>query len=105
MRSLYQGNPTTQRYIFSFDDLTNNSTLMAQWLYLYKTQGAFTYDLNYLVPGDSVETTEMIRLEGVHIDLTPERTIFTVYASPARYYDMFVLGTQMGVLGKDYLGW
>ena len=105
MRSLYQGNPTTQRYIFSFDDLTNDSTLMAQWLYLYKTQGAFTYDLNYLVPGDSVETTEMIRLEGVHIDLTPERTIFTVYASPARYYDMFVLGTQMGVLGKDYLGW
>lgn len=105
MRALYQGEPTSQRYVFSFDDLSNDSTLMATWLNLYKTQGAFTYDMNYLVPGASVETTELIRLEGVHIDLTPERTTFTVYASPFAYYDMFVLGTPMGVLGQDYLGW
>lgn len=105
MRALYQGDPTTQRYIFSFDDLSNNSALMATWLNLYKTQGAFTYNMNYLVPGASVETTELVRLEGVNIDLTPERTTFTVYASPFKYYDMFVIGTSMGVLGRDYLGW
>lgn len=105
MRALYQGEPTSQRYVFSFDDLSNDNTLMATWLNLYKTQGAFTYDMNYLVPGASVETTELIRLEGVHIDLTPERTTFTVYASPFAYYDMFVIGTPMGVLGRDYLGW
>jgi len=105
MRALYQGDPTTQRYVFSFDDLTNNSALMATWLDLYKTQGAFTYNLKYLVPGAAVETTELIRLEGVHIDLTPERTTFTVYASPFAYYDMFVIGTAMGVLGENYLGW
>jgi len=105
VRALYQGEPTTQRYIFSFDDLTNNSALMATWLDLYKTQGSFTYYMNYLVPGAAVQTTELIRLEGINIDLTPERTTFTVYASPFAYYDMFVLGTPMGVLGRDYLGW
>lgn len=104
-RALYQGDPTTQRYVFSFDDLSNNSALMATWLDLYKTQGAFTYNMKYLVPGASVQTTELIRLEGVHIDLTPERTTFTVYASPFAYYDMFVIGTPMGVLGENYLGW
>ena len=105
MRAIYQGDPTIQRYIFSFDDLSNNSALLATWLEFYKSQGAFTYYMNYLVPGDAVETTELIRLEGVNIDLTPERTTFTVYASPFAYYDMFVLGTPMGVLGRDYLGW
>ena len=105
MRSIYQGNPTSQRYAFSFDDLSNNTALMATWLNFYKTQGAFTYYMNYLVPGASVETTELIRLEGVQIDLTPERTTFTVYASPFAYYDMFVIGTPMGVLGENYLGW
>lgn len=106
MRALYQGVPTTQRYVFSFDDLTNNSTLMATWLNLYKTQGAFTYTMKYLVPGASVETTELIRLEGVHIDLTPERTTFTVYASPNYYYAMFILDSAMnGVLNTSPLGW
>jgi hypothetical protein len=106
MRALYQGDPTTQRYVFSFDDLTNNSALMATWLDLYKTQGAFTYKMKYLVPGASVETTELIRLEGVHIDLTPERTTFTVYASPNYYYAMFILDSAMnGVLDTSPLGW
>jgi len=105
-RALYQGEPTTQRYIFGFDDLNNNSTLMATWLNLYKTQGAFTYALKYLVPGAAVETTDYIRLEGINLDITPERTTFTVYASPNKYYGMFVLdSTVNGILDQSLLAW
>ena len=60
------------------------------------------WNLVYRVPGATSDTTVLVAIEGVTINATPEKTDFTVYFSPATYYQFFVLDDSIfGILGGD----
>jgi hypothetical protein len=47
-----------------------------------------------------------VRVEGFNVNITPEQTTFTVYFSPANYYQYFILNsTTLGILDTSRLGW
>jgi len=56
--------------------------------------------LNYLVPGQTSDTTVDVVIEGIGINATPEQTTFEVYLSPLALYQYFTLDSSLlGILG------
>jgi len=94
--------PTDLRFEIVFTDLSQNETPILTFLYeFYMKQ----YVLNYQTQGQSA-TSENVRVEGFNVNITPEQTTFTVYFSPANYYQYFILNsTTLGILDTSRLGW
>jgi len=95
--------PNALRFQASILDVGQNSTALLNWLDdSFKTFNPVA-TLNYQAPGGALTSVDVVR-EGYTIDVTPDRTNFTVYLSPLVYYQFFTLDSaSFGRLGgADY---
>ena len=98
-----QSDPAALRYEITFTDLMQPNTGIDNFFVYLPTQ-PFVY-VKYVVPGSGVTTTAQAIVEGVAYSGTPDQTVFTVYLSPADYYQQFVLDSALfGVLDQNRLG-
>lgn len=104
-----QTDPEAETWSISFLDLAQNQTITE--LFVKTIMNSFgsnnrIWDLVYRVPGAGSDTTVQVVIEGATINATPDKTEFTVYFSPATYYQFFVLdSSEFGILNTSRLGW
>jgi len=104
-----QADPEAQTWSITFLDLAQNATIMDRFIETFMNiigTGRRLWDLVYRVPGAGSDTTVVVAIEGISVNSTPERTDFTVYFSPATYYQFFTLDSStLGILDTSRLGW
>lgn len=104
-----QSDPDAQTWSISFQDIPQIPTAISKFLVTF--YGIFGYqnrlwDLVYRVPGAGSDTTVLVAIEGIAVNASPEQTTFTVYFSPATYYQFFTLNSStLGILNTSRLGW
>ena len=100
-----QADPEAQTWAISFQDISQDQTITDRFVETIMSSSGSNrriWNLVYRVPGATSDTTVLVAIEGVTINATPEKTDFTVYFSPATYYQFFVLDDSIfGVLGGD----
>jgi hypothetical protein len=101
--------PEAETWSVTFQDISQNQTITERFVEtIMKNVGSNQriWDLVYRVPGAASDTTVQVAIEGVTINATPEQTTFTMYFSPASYYQFFVLDSSIfGILDTSRLGW
>jgi hypothetical protein len=104
-----QADPEAQTWSITFQDISQDDTIMIRFLETIMTVIGFgrrLWSLVYRVPGAGSDTTILVAIEGVTINATTEKTDFTVYFSPATYYQFFTLdSSELGILDTSRLGW
>jgi hypothetical protein len=104
-----QADPEAQTWSISFQDISQDQTITERWVETIMNpigNGRRVWSLVYRVPGAGSDTTVLVAIEGVTINATTDRTTFTVYFSPATYYQFFSLdSSQFGILDTSRLGW
>jgi hypothetical protein len=104
-----QSDPEAQIWSVGFQDISQNQTITERWVETIMNpigNNRRLWNLVYRVPGAGSDTTLLVAIEGVSINATPEKTDFTVYFSPATYYQFFVLNSgEFGILNTSRLGW
>lgn len=104
-----QADPEAQTWAIGFQDISQDQTITERFVETIMNSigsGRRIWDLVYRVPGAASDTTVAVVIEGVTINATPEKTDFTVYFSPATYYQFFTLdSTTLGILNTSRLGW
>lgn len=101
-----QGDPATLRYEVTVSDATASQTAVQTFLYDYLWSSRTLSAITYRVPGASVDTTANVVIEGIMIQSTPVETVFTLYMSPAEFYQYFILNNStFGILNTSRLGW
>ena len=100
-----QADPEAQTWAISFQDISQDQTITDRFVETIMSSSGSNrriWNLVYRVPGATSDTTVLVAIEGVTINATPEKTNFTVYFSPATYYQFFVLDDSIfGILGGD----
>jgi hypothetical protein len=100
-----QADPEAERWEVSFQDISQDQTITERFVETVMNQLGTTrrfWDLVYRVPGAGSDTTVQVVIEGVTINATPDKTDFTVYFSPATYYQFFTLDDSIfGILAGD----
>lgn len=98
-----QADPEAETWSLSFQDVAQNNTALIEFLETFYGFVGFAmkiWNLVYRVPGSASDTTVLVFIEGIEVNATPEQTVFTVYFSPATYYQFFTLdSTTFGILG------
>jgi len=101
--------PTKLRFECGFNDVSQNETVLLEFLQNVTGFGILAYvatDLVYRVPGAGSDTTVEVVVEGWSLNITPEQTNFNFYLSPLTYYQFFTLNsTILGILDTSRLGW
>lgn len=104
-----QSDPDAQIWAVGFQDIAQNQTITERWVETIMNpigKNRRLWNLVYRVPGAGSDTTLLVAIEGVRINATPDKTDFTVYFSPATYYQFFVLNSsEFGILNTSRLGW
>jgi len=104
-----QADPEAQTWSLTFQDISQNTTALTNFLIaFYGISGAAMrlWDLVYRVPGAAADTTVLVAIEGITVNASLDRTTFTVYFSPATYYQFFTLDSStLGILDTSRLGW
>jgi hypothetical protein len=104
-----QADPEAETWSLSFLDLAQDATIMDRFIETFINSigtGRRLWNLVYRVPGAGSDTTVLVAIEGISVNATPERTDFTVYFSPATYYQFFTLDSStLGILDTSRLGW
>jgi len=104
-----QADPEAQTWSVTFQDISQDQTITERWVETIMNpigNGRRLWNLVYRVPGAGSDTTLLVAIEGVTINATPEKTDFTVYFSPATYYQFFTLNSsEFGILDTSRLGW
>jgi hypothetical protein len=104
-----QADPEAQTWSISFQDIAQNQTITERWVETIMNpigNNRRLWNLVYRVPGAGSDTTLLVAIEGVTINATPDKTDFTVYFSPATYYQFFTLNSsEFGILNTSRLGW
>lgn len=104
-----QADPEAETWSISFLDLAQNATITDRFIETYINgigKNRRLWNLVYRVPGAGSDTTVLVAIEGIAVNATPERTDFTVYFSPATYYQFFTLNSsELGILNTSRLGW
>jgi hypothetical protein len=104
-----QADPEAQTWAIGFQDISQDQTITERWVETIMNtigNGRRVWSLVYRVPGAGSDTTLLVAIEGVTINATTEKTDFTVYFSPATYYQFFSLdSSQFGILDTSRLGW
>lgn len=104
-----QADPEAETWSLSFLDLAQDATITDRFIETYINSlgtGRRLWNLVYRVPGAGSDTTVLVAIEGIAVNATPERTDFTVYFSPATYYQFFTLNSStLGILDTSRLGW
>jgi disulfide oxidoreductase YuzD len=91
---------TKQRFVLTFTDVAQTMTEADFSLFVESLGNCNRYYVNYLVPGDSSETSVQTICEGFNVSATPSQTVFTVYLTPLTYYQFFTLDSDvLGILG------
>jgi hypothetical protein len=104
-----QSDPQAVRFVVGFDDVAQNTTaintFVGRWLGGFNAP-VVVMPLEYKIQGSATTYTEQCVIEGLEINMTPEKTSFTAYLSPAVYYQFFILNNAtFGVLNTSRLGW
>lgn len=101
--------PNSLTFVFSWTDLAQNETGLLDFTQETFGFGLYPYlvhPLSYRVPGAGADTTVEVAIEGWSMDVTPDRSRFTMYASPLTYYQFFTLNSStLGILNTSRLGW
>jgi len=104
-----QADPEAQTWSLTFQDLSQDTTALTNFLIaFYGTGGSAKrlWDLVYRVPGAAADTTVLVAIEGITVNASLDQTTFTVYFSPATYYQFFTLDSStLGILDTSRLGW
>jgi len=104
-----QADPEAQTWSLTFQDLSQDTTALTNFLIaFYGTGGSAKrlWDLVYRVPGAGADTTVVVAIEGITVNASLDQTTFTVYFSPATYYQFFTLNSStLGILDTSRLGW
>lgn len=104
-----QADPEAETWSISFLDLAQDATITDRFVETFMNSigtGRRLWNLVYRVPGAGSDTTVLVAIEGIAVNATPERTDFTVYFSPATYYQFFTLdSSELGILDTSRLGW
>jgi len=104
-----QADPEAQTWSIGFQDISQDQTITERWVETIMNtigNGRRIWSLVYRVPGAGSDTTLLVAIEGVTMNATPEKTDFTVYFSPATYYQFFSLdSSEFGILDTSRLGW
>jgi len=104
-----QADPEAQTWSLTFQDLSQDTTALTNFLIaFYGTEGSAKrlWDLVYRVPGAAADTTVLVAIEGITVNASLDQTTFTVYFSPATYYQFFTLDSStLGILDTSRLGW
>jgi hypothetical protein len=104
-----QADPEAETWSLTFQDISQDDTIMIRFLETIMTtlgSGRRLWNLVYRVPGAGSDTTVLVAIEGVNMNATTDRTTFTVYFSPATYYQFFTLdSSELGILDTSRLGW
>jgi hypothetical protein len=104
-----QSDPEAETWSVTFQDIAQDTTALAEFLIaFYGTLGSNRriWLLLYRVPGAAVDKGVFVAIEGIEVNASPEQTTFTVYFSPATYYQFFTLDNNtLGILNTSRLGW
>jgi len=104
-----QADPDAQTWSITFLDLAQDATIMSRFIETFINSigtGRRLWNLVYRVPGAGSDTTVVVAIEGISVNSTPDRTDFTVYFSPATFYQFFTLDSStLGILDTSRLGW
>lgn len=104
-----QADPEAQTWSVSFRDLAQDETIMSRFIETFINSigsGRRLWNLVYRVPGAGSDTTVLVAIEGISVSATPDKSDFTVYFSPATYYQFFTLdSSELGILDTSRLGW
>lgn len=104
-----QADPEAETWSLTFQDLSQDLTALTNFLYaFYGTGGGALrlWNLVYRIPGAAADTTVLVAIEGITVNASPDKTTFTVYFSPATYYQFFTLDSSvLGILDTSRLGW
>jgi hypothetical protein len=104
-----QADPEAQTWSLTFQDLSQDTTALTNFLIAFYGTGGSTkrlWDLVYRVPGAAADTTVVVAIEGITVNASLDQTTFTVYFSPATYYQFFTLNSStLGILDTSRLGW
>ena len=105
----HQADPEAETWSLTFQDIPQNTTALTNFLYAFygvSVSGMRLLNLVYRVPGASSDTTVVVAIEGITVNASLEQTTFTVYFSPATYYQFFTLDSStLGILDTSRLGW
>jgi len=101
--------PNSLKFMFSWTDVAQNEYGLRMFCEQVFGLGAYPYlvhPLSYRVPAAGSDTTVEVLIEGWTMNVTPEQSRFTMYASPLTYYQFFTLDSStLGVLNTSRLGW
>jgi hypothetical protein len=104
-----QADPEAETWSLTFQDIPQDTTALTNFLYAFygvSGSGMRLWNLVYRVPGAGSDTTVVVAIEGITVNASPEQTTFTVYFSPATYYQFFTLDSStFGILDTSRLGW
>jgi len=97
--------PASLRFECTFTDVAQNATALASYMAQCWATNNRSINLLYTVPGGSSTTTAVV-MEGLNLQITPDRTLFRLSLSPLQYYQFFTLNSStLGVLNTSRLGW
>jgi hypothetical protein len=103
-----QSDPDSERWSVSFMDIPQNFTALNRFINAFMSSTGYAYrvwNLYYRVPGAVSDTLVQVVLEGITVNATPDKTIFTVYFSDIENYQFFTLNSSVfGVLNTSRLG-
>lgn len=101
--------PNSLTFVFSWVDVAqdeNGLVDFCQETFGIGTEPFLVHPLSYRVPGAGADTTVEVVIEGWTMDVTPDQSRFTMYASPLTYYQFFTLDSStLGILDTSRLGW
>lgn len=104
-----QSDPDAQTWSITFQDISQDSNALYTFLvafYGVNGSGKRLWDLVYRVPGAGSDTTVLVAIEGISVSASLDKTDFTVFFSPATYYQFFTLDSStLGILDTSRLGW
>ena len=102
-----QGVPSDLRFEVDITSAANTGyNGLFNLLYDVLVLRATTVSLTYRIPGAGSDTTTQVVVEGMRISGTPDQSDFTLYLSPATYYQYFTLDSSTyGILDTSRLGW
>jgi hypothetical protein len=103
-----QSDPDSERWSVSFMDIPQNFTALNRFINAFMSSTGYQYrvwNLYYRVPGAVSDTLVQVVLEGITVNATPDKTIFTVYFSDIENYQFFTLNSSVfGILDTSRLG-
>jgi hypothetical protein len=103
-----QSDPDSERWSVSFMDIPQNFTALNRFINAFMSNTGYAYrvwNLYYRVPGAVSDTLTQVVIEGITVNATPDKTIFTVYFSDIENYQFFTLNSSVfGILDTSRLG-